>query len=226
MSAHPTPHSSEDSGSFWSLANVILAVIVGGFALFWSVMLLYGAVGRSSGFIKDEVKAATPPAAAASAPVAAPSSAAPAPAGSAAATAAAAAPAAGAPTDVAELTLKPDVANPLGYNTKELKAKAGQKVKLTFSNTGAAVPQPHNVCIGKAGSKDRLLAAAMQMMTDPNGMTKGYIPDSPDLLAHSKLLQPGSSETIEFTAPPAGEYPYLCTFPGHSMLMNGVLKVE
>ncbi|MCB1209408.1 MAG: hypothetical protein KDK97_08785 [Verrucomicrobiales bacterium] len=23
-----------------------------------------------------------------------------------------------------------------------------------------------------------------------------------------------------------GDYPYLCTFPGHWMVMNGVLKVE
>ena len=35
-----------------------------------------------------------------------------------------------------------------------------------------------------------------------------------------------NGETIEFTAPAEpGDYPYICTFPGHWRLMNGVLHV-
>ena len=48
---------------------------------------------------------------------------------------------------------------------------------------------------------------------------------SDDILWYTKLLQPSQSDTIEFTAPTPAEYPYLCTFPGHWMLMRGVMTV-
>ena len=58
-------------------------------------------------------------------------------------------------------------------------------------------------------------------------MAKNYIPESSDILWHTKLVQPGQTETLEFVAPAeAGDYPYLCTFPGHWLLMQGVMKVE
>lgn len=204
MSAHPHT-SSDDSGSIWKFLNIIFAVVVGGFALFWALVLLYGTKAETSGWNKEvEAPAATPAAAVAS-------------------VAAEPAPVAVAPL---EITLKPDTANPLAYDVKEFKVKAGQTVKLTFNNTHPAVPQPHNVVIGVAGSKDKLMGLAMQMATAPDGMAKGFIPDSPDILFHTKLLQPNTTETIEFKAPAAGDYPYLCTFPGHGAIMNGVMKVE
>jgi azurin len=216
MSAHSSP-SSESSGSIWNFLNVIIAVAVGGFAFFWGSAFLVGGWMKSAG-VGEEAKApVTAPAAAAPAAEAAPA----APA-AATTTPAATAPAAA----VAEITIKPDTANPLAYDTKEFKVKSGQKVKLTFNNTHPAVPQPHNIVIAKAGSKDKLLALAMQMATAPDGMAKGFIPESPDILFHTKLLQPNTSETLEFTAPAAGEYPYICTFPGHGVIMNGVMKVE
>jgi azurin len=203
MSAHSSP-SSENSGSIWSVLNVIIAAAVGGFAFFWGGALFVGGWAESAG-VRQETEA---PAAAASAP---------------STESAATAPVS---TDVAEITIKPDTANPLAYDTKEFKVKAGQKVKLTFNNTHPAVPQPHNIIIAAAGSKDKLLALAMQMATAPDGMAKGFIPESPDILFHTKLLQPNQTETLEFTAPAAGEYPYMCTFPGHGAIMNGVMKVE
>ena len=61
----------------------------------------------------------------------------------------------------------------------------------------------------------------------PAAMAKGYIPDSPEIIAHSKLLNPKDSETLEFTAPAEkGAYPYLCLFPGHAAIMNGTMEVE
>lgn len=124
--------------------------------------------------------------------------------------------------DVTELVLMPDAANPLAYDKKVLTAKAG-KIKITMDNK-SAIPQPHNVLVLKPGSKDKVIALANAMMTDPNAMAKDYIPDSPDIISHTKLIQPGQSGFIELTLE-AGEYPYLCTFPGHAILMNGVLTV-
>lgn len=215
MSAHSSSNPPE-SGSFWSVANIVIAAAVGGFALFWGGALMIGTIRQTAGTKEAASPPATAPAAAAEAPAAAP-----------AAPAAAAAPApAAASTEVIEITIKPDTANPLAYDTKEFTVKAGAKVKLTFNNVHPTVPQPHNIVIGSAGSKDKLMGLAMQMATAPDGMAKGFIPEAPEILFHTKLLQPNQTETIEFTAPAAGEYPYLCTFPGHAVLMNGVMKVQ
>lgn len=130
--------------------------------------------------------------------------------------------------DLATLEIKPHAQNPLGYDQTELTVKAGQKVKLTLNNTGSIAPQPHNFLLLKPGKLDAVGALANAMLADPQGMAKSYIPDAakPDILAHTKLVQPNQSETIEFTAPAeAGDYPYICTFPGHWLLMRGVMHV-
>lgn len=160
------------------------------------------------------------------APASAPAASAPAP--GAPGTAAGSAPAASAPVDASkgEIVLKPGADNPLTYDIKSFSVKAGQKLKITFNNQ-SVLPQPHNFILGKIGSKDRLLAAVTAMVTDPNGMAKGYIPESPDIIIHTKLINAGQSETLDFNAPAEkGDYPYLCSFPGHAILMNGVMKVE
>ncbi len=122
--------------------------------------------------------------------------------------------------------MKPGGPAGMEFDIKTFTVKAGQKVKITFENTHA-VPQPHNIVITKPGAKDKVMMAAMQMAAAPDGMAKGYIPEDADVLFHTKLIQPTQTEALEFTAPAeAGQYPYLCTFPGHGLLMNGVMTVE
>jgi azurin len=71
------------------------------------------------------------------------------------------------------------------------------------------------------------------MAADPRAMQKSYIPAGADggvhvdILAHTTLVQPGTKTELEFTAPAeAGDYPYICTFPGHFLLMKGTLHVK
>ena len=99
-------------------------------------------------------------------------------------------------------------------------------VRIDFKNTSTQVPQPHNIIICKPGKKGVVEAAAMALMTDPKAMEKGYVPESDAIFAHSTLLQPNESGTVEFTATEPGAYDYLCTFPGHWILMKGVMTVE
>lgn len=130
--------------------------------------------------------------------------------------------------DVAVIELKPHATNPLGYDKTDLTVKAGQKVKLTMNNTGSIVPQPHNFILIKPGKEMVVGAQANAMMTDPQAMAKNYIPDAAkaDIIVHTKLVMPNASETIEFTAPAeAGDYPYMCSFPGHWLLMKGVMHI-
>lgn len=205
MSAHTTP--SEKSSSIWSILNIIIGSVIGGVVLLWVAAFVWD--GLTS--LRPQPKVEKPVAAAA-APAGAPAT---------AAAPAVAAPAANLP--VLEVTIKPDAANPLAYDTKSISAKAGQKVKVTFNNTHPTLPQPHNFVLGKLGTKDKMMTIAMSAITL---VDKGYIPDSPDILAHTKLLNPGQTESIEFTLPAAGEYPYFCTFPGHVAIMNGVISVQ
>jgi azurin len=212
MSHHT--HTKDSSGGFWSIANVLIGLFIAGIALFWGAALVKGAIAASQKIrapVEEATPAATPAAAAPTTPVA----------GTAPASATAAATGA-----AQELTLGPDAANPMLFNAKELKAKAGQPIKLTFDNSGSAAPLPHNVVVGKAGSKDALTQAATKIMTDPAGMAKGYVPEDASVIAAIKLVQPGAKDSVTFVLPAPGEYPYMCMFPGHSILMSGVLKAE
>ena len=194
MSAHTT---SSEKSSIWSLLNVVIGTVIGGVVLLWVTAFVWDGLHS----LRPKPMADKP-------------------------AAAAAAPAAGAPAanlPLLEVTIKPDTANPLAYDTKSISAKVGQKVKVTFNNTHPILPQPHNFVLGKLGTKDQMTTIAMSAITL---VDKGFIPDSPDILAHTKLIQPGQSESVEFTLTAAGEYPYFCTFPGHVMIMNGVITVQ
>lgn len=110
--------------------------------------------------------------------------------------------------------------NNLYYNKKTLDVKAGSTIQLTFKNNATADSGlTHNWVLAKPGTADQVANEGMQA-----GDANGWVPsNSPNVLAHTKLLKSGESETVTFTAPPAGDYPYFCTFPGHSATMKGVL---
>jgi azurin len=110
----------------------------------------------------------------------------------------------------------------LAFDKTTLSVKAGQKVSLTFKN---AAPKDsglkHDWVLVAPGAAEEVGAAAASVSAE-----KGYIPDSPKVLQHTKLIGPGEQDTISFTAPKEpGDYPYICTFPGHYATMKGVMKV-
>ncbi len=121
-----------------------------------------------------------------------------------------------------KITLLP-IPNVMQFKDKKLEVKAGQPVELTFNNTDIL---QHNVLVLKPGTKDKVGALADAMIADPQGMAKGYIPKSDDIIVASKLLSTGQSDTIKFTLDKPGEYPYICTFPGHWRIMNGVITAK
>jgi azurin len=63
------------------------------------------------------------------------------------------------------------------------------------------------------------------MASQPDGFQKHFVPDSPDVLHATKLINHGEIARLRFTAPAQGKYPYVCTFPGHWRTMNGVMDV-
>ena len=117
-----------------------------------------------------------------------------------------------------------DAALGLQYVQKQLTATPGERISLTFKNPDVV---PHNWMLARPGALQKLGDLANLMITDPQGLAKHYVPESADVLVYTDMVNPKESFTIHFTAPnKKGDYPYLCTFPGHWMVMNGVLKVE
>lgn len=96
------------------------------------------------------------------------------------------------------------------FNPTELTAKSGETVTLTFNNTSAL---NHNFILIK---DDPAILAKVDAGADLAGDAGGYVPtDKTDIVATTKLLTPGTSETITFTAPAPGKYLYFCTYPAH-----------
>jgi azurin len=107
------------------------------------------------------------------------------------------------------------------YDQTTITVKAGSKVKLTFYNND---DMPHNIVFTPPGGADEVGKAAMNLGL--KGQALEYVPNSPKVLHHTRLIGPGASETIYFTAPATpGSYMYVCTFPGHYMSMRGVMRV-
>lgn len=114
------------------------------------------------------------------------------------------------------------------FDVKNFNVKAGEKVKLTLKNVGQVpkIAMGHNLVVLKKG----ITAIGFgQKALGAGANATNALPDSlkGEVIAATKLLGPGESETIEFTAPKeAGSYEYVCTFPGHFALMRGTMSVK
>lgn len=110
------------------------------------------------------------------------------------------------------------------FNMKEIRVKAGQKVSLTLKHTGSLdiKVMGHNFVLLKPGVDLVDFASRANAAGDTE-----YIPDAgKDVIAHTKLIGGGQETTIEFEAPEAGTYKFLCSFPGHYGMMQGDFIVE
>ena len=115
------------------------------------------------------------------------------------------------------------------FDKKSFEVKAGQKVKLTLKHSGKMpkAAMGHNIVILAKGVTAMAFGAAVM----PNGgsAANDYIPtkNTDQMIAYSKMLGGGETQTIEFDAPAeAGSYEFLCTFPGHFALMKGTMVVK
>jgi uncharacterized protein len=112
------------------------------------------------------------------------------------------------------------------YDKAVLAVPAGKKTKLVFDNPDH---MQHNWLLVKPGQYEVVGALADKMLVDDPqaAMAAGFVPATSAILARSELLAPGSRQEIIFTAPDTpGDYPYLCTFPGHWRIMHGILQVR
>jgi glucose/arabinose dehydrogenase/azurin len=107
------------------------------------------------------------------------------------------------------------------YDKKTITVTAGKAVKIIFSNPDK---MPHNLLIVNPGTSQKVGILAAQL--GDKGFEKEWRPESKDILWGTTMVNPGETATVSFKAPTKpGDYEYVCTFPGHWILMRGVMKV-
>ena len=124
----------------------------------------------------------------------------------------------GGPKEV-QVEVKP-LGNQMKYETTQFEVKAGQKVTLIMNNTASSPAMKHNVVI--LTDKNAVQEIGTAAIT-----AKDHLPDHPAIYAATPLADAGQTTSVTFTAPEKkGNYLYICTYPGHYMMMQGTMIVK
>ncbi|RYZ43613.1 MAG: dehydrogenase, partial [Sphingobacteriales bacterium] len=109
------------------------------------------------------------------------------------------------------------------FDKQVINVKAGTTVRLIVQNPDF---MQHNLVLIKIGTLKTVGAAADKLAQDADGAKVNYVPKMPEVLQATPLINPGGKYTLTFKVPAtAGDYPYVCTFPGHWRVMNGTMRV-
>lgn len=126
------------------------------------------------------------------------------------------------PTEVRRVTIA-TVGNSVAFDRKSLTVPANVRVQLVFENRAALDSQiQHDVVVLKPGTKEEFIKRLANA-----GYKLAELGDDPAIIGASHTIEPGDSGQVTFNVGEAGEYPYICTMPGHAeiMQMQGILRV-
>jgi len=107
------------------------------------------------------------------------------------------------------------------YDTTRLVVEAGKPFEVIFENVDM---MPHNMVFVTPGSRQAVAESVQTRRPDQlDKQGRAYVPEKDKrVLAASKMLDPGQKEKLKITAPKEeGDYDFVCTFPGHWMIMWG-----
>jgi azurin len=112
----------------------------------------------------------------------------------------------------------------LRFDAQRLVVEKGKPFEVIFENSDV---MPHNFVIVDPGQHAVIGTAAQTMGPgDRDKQGRSYLPKGQRFIEATKLLEPGQKETLKVKAPGSeGEYEFVCTFPGHWMIMWGKLIV-
>jgi putative membrane-bound dehydrogenase-like protein len=112
----------------------------------------------------------------------------------------------------------------MAYDKTILKAKAGQTIEINLNNPDQ---MPHNLVLIKPGSTELFGEMVDALLKNPKAEAMGYVPKSRYVLGATEMVQPNESSSFIVKLPNIpGTYPFICTFPGHWRMMQGVIIVE
>ena len=107
-----------------------------------------------------------------------------------------------------------------------IRVKAGDKVKVNLKAVSAMpkMAMAHNFVLLNAGADAAAVATAGAMARETNFISPK---SKAQVIAATPLAGGGETVSVEFTAPAAGKYQFICTFPAHFQGgMVGQLIVE
>ncbi|MED5586375.1 MAG: family 16 glycoside hydrolase [Verrucomicrobiota bacterium] len=109
------------------------------------------------------------------------------------------------------------------FDTESISAKAGEKVAIVLLNNDPTGLM-HNLAVCAPGSRQKVMEATLAI--GAKAIEQNFIPDIPEVLASTPQVAPNRKYILYMTVPSEpGDYPYICTYPGHAQLMHGTLKV-
>ncbi len=112
----------------------------------------------------------------------------------------------------------------MAFDQTVLYAMAGQEIEITLNNKDE---MPHNLVLIEEGSLESFGTLVDKFLQSPDAERMQYVPDSRYVLAATDMLDPAEQDVISLRVPDKpGDYPFVCTFPGHWRVMQGVLKVS
>ena len=114
------------------------------------------------------------------------------------------------------------------YTVEQIAVTPGQPVKIVFENPDAT---DHNLVFVQPDALEEVGMAANEMARDRRNANSDFIPaDKSHLILHSSPMigptRKSQIHVLRFNAPDKpGLYPYVCTFPGHWIIMRGTMVV-
>lgn len=116
------------------------------------------------------------------------------------------------------------VSQKMAYDKTLLHATAGQTIEIVLTNRDQ---MPHNMVLIESGSLENFGKLVDEFLQSPDAAAMEYVPKSRYILGATSMLDPEEKGTIRVTLPDEpGDYPFICTFPGHWRMMQGILRVS
>ena len=104
----------------------------------------------------------------------------------------------------------------IAFKPDTLTCPAGALVRLAFHHAGRLVTVRHNWLLTRA---DQLEALSKDFAANDGVLSK----DDPRVITATPMCDKGATVMVQFTAPPPGDYPFLCST--HPEDMRGILHV-
>jgi azurin len=128
-----------------------------------------------------------------------------------------------APKQAKPVTVNIAMRDGLRFDPPRFSANPGAELVISLQNLDST-DQVHNFVLVKPGRGQEIVNQAL--LLGDKGPALGYVPASPDVLFQSELVGPEKKTALRITMPKvAGIYPYVCTFPGHGLVMYGAAYV-
>ena len=122
-------------------------------------------------------------------------------------------------------TIKLEANENMRFNKELFKVKAGKNIWLILKNTSARsiTSMTHNVVVLKSGIDIADFADVAH-----KAKNEQYVPSSLNslIIAHTKFVNGGESDTVDFKISNAGVYDFICSFPGHWGTMQGKIVAQ